>query len=105
MSRRIVTLTLSALWIVTLTLSALWPSGKTLAQRLGGVGSIPGRVKPKALKLILAADPPSVWHYGFSAESGRPGCQDNGTGCGVCKRSLHHSVAARFQLSQAPSLI
>ncbi|GFR79331.1 hypothetical protein ElyMa_004017500 [Elysia marginata] len=36
-------------------------------------GSIPGRVKPRTLKLVLAADPPSVWHYGFSAKSGRPG--------------------------------
>ncbi|GFR96960.1 hypothetical protein ElyMa_004465300 [Elysia marginata] len=57
---------------------ALWPGGKTLAQRSGGVGSIPGRVKPRTLKLVLAADPPSVWHYcygfcyGFSANSGRP---------------------------------
>ncbi|GFS06339.1 alkaline phosphatase [Elysia marginata] len=36
-------------------------------------GSIPGRVKPRTLKLVLAADPPSVWHYGFSGKSGRPG--------------------------------
>ncbi|GFS20468.1 hypothetical protein ElyMa_005057400 [Elysia marginata] len=36
-------------------------------------GSIPNRVKPKTLRLVLAADPPSVWHYGFSAKSGRPG--------------------------------
>ncbi|GFS22775.1 hypothetical protein ElyMa_006960200 [Elysia marginata] len=36
-------------------------------------GSIPGRVKPRTLKLVLAADPPSVWHYGFSAMSGRAG--------------------------------
>ncbi|GFR95673.1 von Willebrand factor D and EGF domain-containing protein-like [Elysia marginata] len=28
-------------------------------------GSIPGRVKPRTLKLVLAADPPSVLHYGF----------------------------------------
>ncbi|GFR80752.1 hypothetical protein ElyMa_000588300 [Elysia marginata] len=33
-------------------------------------GSIPGRVK---LKLVLAADPPNVWHYRVSAKSGRPG--------------------------------
>ncbi|GFS21127.1 hypothetical protein ElyMa_005074400 [Elysia marginata] len=46
---------------------------KTLAQRSGGSGSIPGRVKPRTLKLALAADPPCVWHYGFSAKSGRPG--------------------------------
>ncbi|GFS08610.1 hypothetical protein ElyMa_003018000 [Elysia marginata] len=46
---------------------------KTLAQRSGGTGSIPGRVKPKTLKLVLVADPPGVWHYGFSAKSGRPG--------------------------------
>ncbi|GFS08345.1 hypothetical protein ElyMa_004754500 [Elysia marginata] len=46
---------------------------KTLAQGSGGTGSIPGRVKPKTLKLVLVADPPGVWHYGFSAESGRPG--------------------------------
>ncbi|GFS11791.1 hypothetical protein ElyMa_004843200 [Elysia marginata] len=55
---------------------ALWPSGKTLAQRSGGVGSIPGRIKPRTLKLALAADPPSniIWNYGFSsAKSGRPG--------------------------------
>ncbi|GFR84061.1 hypothetical protein ElyMa_004141400 [Elysia marginata] len=31
------------------------------------------RVKPRTLKLVLAADPPSVWHYGFSVKSGRPG--------------------------------
>ncbi|GFR96147.1 collagen alpha-5(VI) chain [Elysia marginata] len=36
-------------------------------------GSIPGRVKPRTLKLVLAADPPSVWHYGFSAKSDWPG--------------------------------
>ncbi|GFS11111.1 hypothetical protein ElyMa_001339100 [Elysia marginata] len=36
-------------------------------------GSIPGRVKPRTLNLVLAADPPSVWHYGFSVKSGRPG--------------------------------
>ncbi|GFR74902.1 mesenchyme-specific cell surface glycoprotein [Elysia marginata] len=35
--------------------------------------SIPGRVKPKTFKLVLAADPPSVRHYGFSVKSGRPG--------------------------------
>ncbi|GFR84597.1 hypothetical protein ElyMa_006004700 [Elysia marginata] len=29
-------------------------------------GSIPGRVKPRTSKLVLAADPPSVWQYGFS---------------------------------------
>ncbi|GFR59196.1 hypothetical protein ElyMa_000050100 [Elysia marginata] len=79
---------------------ALWPSGKTLAQRSGSVGSIPCRVEPRTKKLVLAADPPDVWHYVWSAR-----CQDNVTGCGVCKRSLHHSMAARFQLSQAPSLI
>ncbi|GFR67582.1 tumor necrosis factor ligand superfamily member 10 [Elysia marginata] len=44
---------------------------KTLAQRSGGTGSIPGLVKPRTLKLILVADPPGVWHYGFSAKSGR----------------------------------
>ncbi|GFR86183.1 hypothetical protein ElyMa_006046600 [Elysia marginata] len=33
----------------------------------------PGRVKPRTLKLVLVADPPSVWHYGYSAKSGRPG--------------------------------
>ncbi|GFS02574.1 hypothetical protein ElyMa_006448000 [Elysia marginata] len=52
---------------------ALWPNGKTLAQRSGGVGSIPGRVKLRTSKLVLVADPPGVWHYGFSAKSGRPG--------------------------------
>ncbi|GFR89580.1 hypothetical protein ElyMa_006128000 [Elysia marginata] len=52
---------------------ALWPSGKTLAQRSGGAGSIPGRVRQRTLKLVLAADPSSVWHYGFSAKSGPPG--------------------------------
>ncbi|GFR73658.1 hypothetical protein ElyMa_002142800 [Elysia marginata] len=36
-------------------------------------GSIPGRVKPRTLKLVLAADPPSVWHYEFRIKSGRPG--------------------------------
>ncbi|GFR98557.1 hypothetical protein ElyMa_004505000 [Elysia marginata] len=46
---------------------------KTLAQRSGGTGSIPGRVKPRTLKLVLVADPPGVWHYGFSAKSGRLG--------------------------------
>ncbi|GFR82612.1 hypothetical protein ElyMa_000631100 [Elysia marginata] len=46
---------------------------KTLAQRSGGTGSIPGRVKPKTLKLVLVADPPGVWHYGFSVKSGPPG--------------------------------
>ncbi|GFS18100.1 hypothetical protein ElyMa_001512700 [Elysia marginata] len=55
------------------TKSALWPSGKPLAQRPGGPSSIPGRVKPRTLKLVLVADPPGVWHYGFSAKSGRPG--------------------------------
>ncbi|GFS16274.1 hypothetical protein ElyMa_003209900 [Elysia marginata] len=35
-------------------------------------GSIPGRVKLRTLKLVLAGDPPIVWHYGFSAKSGRP---------------------------------
>ncbi|GFS25182.1 hypothetical protein ElyMa_005177200 [Elysia marginata] len=59
---------------------ALWPIGKTLAQRSGVVGSIPGRVKPRTLKLVLAADPPSVWHYGFSATSGRPGVRIMGLG-------------------------
>ncbi|GFR61546.1 hypothetical protein ElyMa_000106400 [Elysia marginata] len=52
---------------------ALWPSGKTTAQRSGSAGSIPGRVKPRTLKLVLAADPPSVWQYGFSAKFDRPG--------------------------------
>ncbi|GFR84085.1 hypothetical protein ElyMa_004142100 [Elysia marginata] len=33
----------------------------------------PGRVKPRTLILVLAADPPSAWHNGFSAKSGRPG--------------------------------
>ncbi|GFR71553.1 hypothetical protein ElyMa_000355700, partial [Elysia marginata] len=36
-------------------------------------GSIPDRVKPRSLKLALAADPPSVWPYEFSVKSGRPG--------------------------------
>ncbi|GFR65361.1 hypothetical protein ElyMa_003655800 [Elysia marginata] len=36
-------------------------------------GSIPGRVKPRTLKLVLAVDLPSVCHYGFCAKSGRPG--------------------------------
>ncbi|GFR76677.1 histidine N-acetyltransferase-like [Elysia marginata] len=35
--------------------------------------SIPGRVKPRTLKLVLAADPPSVWHHGFSVKPGWPG--------------------------------
>ncbi|GFS09719.1 carboxylic ester hydrolase [Elysia marginata] len=43
-----------------------WPSGKTLAQSSGGVGSIHGRVKPRTLKLVLLADPPNVWHHGVS---------------------------------------
>ncbi|GFS09372.1 hypothetical protein ElyMa_004780600 [Elysia marginata] len=38
-----------------------------------GTGSIPGRVKPRTLKLLLVADPPGVCPYGFSAKSGRPG--------------------------------
>ncbi|GFS19046.1 hypothetical protein ElyMa_001536900 [Elysia marginata] len=46
---------------------------KTLAQRSEDTGLIPGRVKPRTLKLVLVADPPGVWHYGFSAKSGRPG--------------------------------
>ncbi|GFR69585.1 hypothetical protein ElyMa_005635600 [Elysia marginata] len=47
---------------------------RSSAQRSGGTGSIPGRVKPKTLKLVLVADPPGVWHYGFSAKpAGRPG--------------------------------
>ncbi|GFR62798.1 Kunitz-type serine protease inhibitor [Elysia marginata] len=46
---------------------------KTLAQRSGGTGSIHGRVKPRTLKLVLVADPSGVWHYGFSAKSGRLG--------------------------------
>ncbi|GFS21622.1 hypothetical protein ElyMa_006929200 [Elysia marginata] len=46
---------------------------KTLAQRSGGTGSFPGRVKTRTLKLVLVADPPGFWHYGFSAKSGRPG--------------------------------
>ncbi|GFS24004.1 hypothetical protein ElyMa_005147000 [Elysia marginata] len=46
---------------------------KTLTQRSGGTSSIPVRVKPRSLKFGLAADPPSVWHCGFSAKSGRPG--------------------------------
>ncbi|GFR78093.1 hypothetical protein ElyMa_002253000 [Elysia marginata] len=58
----------------------LWPSGETLAQISGGAGSIPGRVKPRTLKLVLSADPPSVWRYGFSAESGRPGIRIMGLG-------------------------
>ncbi|GFS04540.1 hypothetical protein ElyMa_006497300 [Elysia marginata] len=34
---------------------------KTLAQRSGGTGLIPGRVKPRTSKLVLvAADPPGV---------------------------------------------
>ncbi|GFS01512.1 filamin-A, partial [Elysia marginata] len=36
-------------------------------------GSIPSRVKPRTLKLAVAADPPSFWHYKFIAKSGRPG--------------------------------
>ncbi|GFS03358.1 hypothetical protein ElyMa_002885200 [Elysia marginata] len=36
-------------------------------------GSFPDRVKPRTLTLVLAADPPSVWHYGFSVKSGQPG--------------------------------
>ncbi|GFS06823.1 hypothetical protein ElyMa_006554700 [Elysia marginata] len=35
-------------------------------------GSIPGRVKPRTLSLVLVADPPGVWHYGFSVKSGQP---------------------------------
>ncbi|GFS12491.1 hypothetical protein ElyMa_001371900 [Elysia marginata] len=46
---------------------------KKLAQRCGGTVSIPGQVKPKTLKLVLVVDPPGVWHYGFSAKSGRSG--------------------------------
>ncbi|GFR92332.1 hypothetical protein ElyMa_000865600 [Elysia marginata] len=46
-------------------------------------GSIPGRVIPRTLKSVLAADPPSVWHYGFSAKSGWPGVRIMGLGV-VC---------------------
>ncbi|GFS07461.1 hypothetical protein ElyMa_006570400 [Elysia marginata] len=49
---------------------ALWPSDKTLAQRSGGVGSFPSRVKPKTLKMVLVADRPCVWYYGFTAKPG-----------------------------------
>ncbi|GFR92470.1 hypothetical protein ElyMa_002619100 [Elysia marginata] len=65
--------------------SCVYPSGCFGGDRLCGPavrlslrdrevrGSIPGRVKPRTLKLVLAADMPSVWHYGFSAKSGQPG--------------------------------
>ncbi|GFR95200.1 hypothetical protein ElyMa_000937900 [Elysia marginata] len=36
-------------------------------------GLIHGRVKLRTLKLVLAAAPPSVRHYGFSVKSGPPG--------------------------------
>ncbi|GFR67248.1 hypothetical protein ElyMa_000248200 [Elysia marginata] len=58
----------------------LWSSGKTrhsLRDREVH-GSIPGRVKPRTLK--LAADPPIDWHYAFSAKSGRPGVRIMGLG-------------------------
>ncbi|GFR98966.1 hypothetical protein ElyMa_004515800 [Elysia marginata] len=62
-------------------------------------GSISRRVKPGTLKLVSAAVPPSVWHYGFSVVwSVR--CHDNVTVCGIRKHSLHHSVAARFNCPQ-----
>ncbi|GFS10398.1 hypothetical protein ElyMa_001322400 [Elysia marginata] len=48
-------------------------------------GSIPGRVIPRTLKVVLAADPPSVWHYGFRAKCCLPGvrimCASNGYQC------------------------
>ncbi|GFR64674.1 hypothetical protein ElyMa_005512600 [Elysia marginata] len=33
-------------------------------------GSIAGRVTSRTLKLVSAAAPPSVWHYGFNVKSG-----------------------------------
>ncbi|GFR77556.1 hypothetical protein ElyMa_003971700 [Elysia marginata] len=48
--------------------------------------SIPGRDKPGTLKLVLAADPPSVWRCGFSVQSGRPGVRI--MWLGVCTQAL-----------------
>ncbi|GFR97157.1 hypothetical protein ElyMa_004470400 [Elysia marginata] len=35
-------------------------------------GSIPDPSQTKDFKMLSAADPPSVWHWGFSPKSGRP---------------------------------
>ncbi|GFR85306.1 hypothetical protein ElyMa_006024800 [Elysia marginata] len=58
---------------LSLTFTGSVASGKTLAQRSGGAWFDPRRVKLRTLKLVLAAGPPSVWHYGFSVKSGWPG--------------------------------
>ncbi|GFS01223.1 hypothetical protein ElyMa_001091300 [Elysia marginata] len=45
-----------------------------LAQRSGGAWFDPRPSQTKDFKIgILAADPSSAWHYGFSAKSGGPG--------------------------------
>ncbi|GFR66677.1 mitogen-activated protein kinase kinase kinase kinase [Elysia marginata] len=51
---------------------ALWPSGKDTRSELGRYGFDPRPSQTKDSKLVLVADPPGVWHYGFSAKSGRP---------------------------------
>ncbi|GFR81197.1 hypothetical protein ElyMa_002334800 [Elysia marginata] len=51
----------------------IFSSGKTLAQRSGGAWFDPRPSQTK--EMVLAADPPGVWHYGFSAKSGRPGAR------------------------------
>ncbi|GFS08689.1 hypothetical protein ElyMa_001281000 [Elysia marginata] len=53
--------------------------------------SIPGRVKLRTLILVLAADLPSVWHYGFSAKTGRPGVRIMRLGV-VYASALHITV-------------
>ncbi|GFS21812.1 ATP-binding cassette sub-family C ABCC/MRP-like protein [Elysia marginata] len=60
-------------------------------------GLIPGRVKPRTLKLVLAADPPSVWHYGFSAKSGRPGVRM--MGLGVVSASTPYTTVWQYAFS------
>ncbi|GFR85193.1 hypothetical protein ElyMa_004167600 [Elysia marginata] len=53
----------------------LWPCGKDTRSELGRYGFDPRPSHTKDLKIgtVLVADPPGVWHYGFSAKSSRPG--------------------------------
>ncbi|GFR60456.1 hypothetical protein ElyMa_005408300 [Elysia marginata] len=56
-------------------------------------GSIPDRVKPRTLKLVLlAADPPSVWHNRFSVSL--VGLQALLTSQCASKLSIVHSVVS-----------
>ncbi|GFS13626.1 orexin receptor type 1 [Elysia marginata] len=54
---------------------ALWPSGKDTRSEIGRYGFDPGPSQTKDFKIgiTVVADLPRVWHYGFSATSGRPG--------------------------------